>query len=97
MEPKASESKIELREAQADLAAWWRKHKEGAQETPVRSDVLKHLAALKKSVDRARTLDDRSAESGSSWQSPEFESDIEAADKALRFLYELFGVPEVLP
>lgn len=84
-----------LRRAQENIAAWQR-----SRNTPqpgVRDDVLKHLAALKKSIDRTRTLDDRSAESGSSWQSPELESDIAAADRALKFLYELFGVPEVLP
>ncbi len=84
-----------LRRAQENIAAWQRSR--NTQPPGVRGDVLKHLAALKKSIDRTRTLDDRSAESGSSWQSPELESDIEAADRALKFLYELFDVPEVLP
>ncbi len=82
----------ELRKAQADLAAWWRKHKDGAQETPVRSEVVKHLEALRKCIERAKTIDDRSAESGSSWQSPELEGDIESAERALAFICELFGV-----
>ncbi len=82
----------ELRKAQADLAAWWRKHKDGAQETPVRSEVVKHLEALRKCIERAKTIDDRSAESGSSWQSHELEGDIESAERALAFICKLFGV-----
>ena len=92
MKPKTSESKLELREAQADLAAWWRKHKEGAQGTPVRSEVVKHLEALRKCIERTKTIDDQSAESGSSWKSPELEGDIESAERALAFICELFGV-----
>ncbi len=80
-----------LRKAQDNLAAWWR-----SRNTPqpgVRSEVLKHLDALRKCVERTRKLDDCGAESGSSWQSPELESDIEAADKALTFLCDIFGMP----
>lgn len=56
-------------------------------------DLVRHLGALRKCVERTRTLDDCGAESGSSWQSPDLESNIEAADKALAFFFDLFGVP----
>lgn len=92
------QDEVELRKAEANLSAWWRQHKEGARDqVPVRGEAIKHLGALRKCVERTRKLDDCGAESGSSWQSPELESDIAAADRALKFLYELFGVPEVLP
>lgn len=59
----------------------------------MRGELLKHLSALRKCLERVETLDDRSAESGSTWKSTELEGDIEAAGRALAFLGDMFGVP----
>lgn len=59
----------------------------------VNSELLDHLSALRKCIERARAIDDRSSDSGSSWQSAEYEATIENADKALKFICDLFGVP----
>lgn len=82
---------IELFKAKSELSSWWRSHT--APKPAVRDDVLKHLSALRKCLERVETLDDRSAESGSTWKSTELEGDIEAAGRALAFLCDMFGVP----
>ena len=64
-----------------------------APKTIIGGDLVRHLGALRRCVERTRKLDDCGAESGSSWQSPGLESDIEAADKALAFIFDMFGVP----
>lgn len=64
-----------------------------APNTVVGGDLVRHLGALRRCVERTRKLDDCGAESGSSWQSPALESEIEAADKALVFIANLLGLP----
>lgn len=87
---KNSSTESDLAKAQHNLAEWWRSHKN--PQPGVRGELLKHLSALRKCLERVETIDDRSAESGSTWKSTELEGDIEAAGRALTFLCDMFGV-----
>lgn len=58
-----------------------------------RAKLERSIAALQRCIDRVRTLDDCGAESGSSWQSAELESDIESADEALAHVRAELGLP----
>lgn len=58
-----------------------------------RRSLLGHMGAIRKFIDAARTLEDGAAESNSTWPSQALESDADAAERALRFIGDLLGVP----